>query len=66
MINHDCELNSISVDKSLSIEQRKKAFICQINNPYCFLCDGVKVRVEYATNGESLEKVLTDFLISKK
>lgn len=66
MENQYCELNSTSIDKSLSVEQRKKAFINQMLNPYCFLCDGVIIHVEYATNGETLEKILTDFLISKK
>lgn len=66
MENQYCELNSISVDKSLSINQRKKVFIAQINDPYCFLCNGVMVHIKYALNGESLEKILTDFLVSKK
>lgn len=66
MRNQYCELSSTSIDKSLSVEQRKKAFINQINNPYCFLCDGVTVHIEYATNSETLENILIDFLVSKK
>lgn len=60
------DLNVISVDKSLSVDKRKEAFLKQIHNPYCYLCDGITVHIEYGSNGETLEKILVDFLISKK
>lgn len=60
------DINNVTINKTLSINKRKEAFIKQIQNPYCYLCDGIMVYIEYCENGESLENILVNYLASKR
>ena len=38
------DLQEISIDQSLPIEQRVKDFVAKVKNPYCFKVNGIKLR----------------------
>lgn len=57
------DIRDISVDQSLTKEERIAEFLRQIKNPYCFRCGKFTVRAQYAQNGVSLEDCLKQILI---
>ena len=57
------DIRDISVDQTLSKEERIAEFLRQIKNPYCFRCGKFTVRARYADNGVSLEDCLKQILI---
>lgn len=57
------DIQSVSVDKNLSKEERIAEFIRQIGNPYCFKCGKFIVKARYADNGPSLEECLQAILL---
>ena len=57
------DIRDISVDQSLSREERVADFLRQIKNPYCFKCGKFTVRAQFAENGVSLEDCLKQVLI---
>lgn len=64
-VNRDdlVDIQSISVDKNLSKDERIAEFIRQIGNPYCFKCGKFVVKARYADNGPSLEDCLQAILL---
>jgi len=64
-INRDnlIDIQSITVDKTLTKEERIADFIRQIGNPYCFKCGKFIVKARYADNGPSLEECLQSILL---
>ena len=57
------DIRDVSVDQTLSKEERIAEFLRQIKNPYCFRCGKFTVRARYAENGVSLEDCLKQILI---
>lgn len=57
------DIKDVSVDKSLSREERIAEFVRQIKNPYCFRCGKYIVRARFANNGISLEDCLQSILL---
>ena len=57
------DIRDVSVDQTLSKEERIVEFLRQIKNPYCFRCGKFTVRAKYANNGVSLEDCLKQILI---
>lgn len=66
MNKHCVDISNVSINKTLSIDKRKESFIKQVQNPYCYLCDGILVHIEYCENGEPLENILVNYLASKR
>jgi hypothetical protein len=60
------EINDIVIDPDASIPERAEQFFSQIGNPYCFLVDGITVRVCFNPDGKPLSQVLSDYFISIK
>ena len=58
------DIKKITIDMSLPLEERKKAFIRQIGNPYHFKCGKAEVNVAYNGKG-TLEERLMDCLLKK-
>ena len=52
------DINSISIDASLSIEQKFSDYLAKIKNPYGYLCNGVKVKISFSDTQKTLEKAL--------
>ena len=52
------DIRTVSVDKSLSKEERIKEFVRQVKNPYRFKCGKFVVNTRYTENGPTLEDCL--------
>lgn len=59
------EITNVKVDNTLVVAERKKDFIQQILNPYCFLCNGIIVKTSYAKNGTDFAQDIRDYVKSK-
>lgn len=57
------DIRTVSVDPSLSREERIAEFVRQIGNPYCFKCGKFTIRAQYAENGPTLEECLKQVLM---
>ena len=57
------DIREVSVDKTLTREERIAEFVRQIKNPHCFKCGRFTVRVQFAEIGASLEDCLKRILI---
>lgn len=57
------DIRDVSVDQSLSKEERIAEFLRQIKNPYCFRCGKFTVRAQFSDNGVSLEDCLKEILV---
>ena len=58
------DLDKIKVQKKLQKEERIKNYINDIQNPYSFQCNGMKVNLEFH-HSATLDDILTDLLVSK-
>jgi len=56
------DIRDVSVDPSLSREERIAEFVRQIKNPYHFKCGKFTIRARYADNGVTLEDCLKQIL----
>lgn len=58
------DIGDVKIDDSLEGEERVDAFIKQIKNPYCYLSNGMVVKVGFKGN-KSLRKTLEDSLFER-
>jgi len=59
------DIRDVQTDDSLQHGERKKDFIRQIKNPYCFLVDDVIVKLSFPDDGPTLAERL-ESLIQKQ
>jgi hypothetical protein len=58
------DINTVKVNTDLPVEERKKDFIRQIKNPYCFRCGKVVVKMSFADTTATLEDRLENYFRS--
>ena len=58
-------IEDVVIDTNLSVEQRMRAFVKQIKNPYCFRCGKLVVQVEYKESGKSINECLKEYIESQ-
>ena len=58
------DIEHIEVDKSLPVRERWIDFAEKIKNPFCFICNGMVVKISYAERKESLENKLVQLCMS--
>lgn len=58
------DIGSVHVDETLPYAERVKEFVRQIKNPYCYLNNGVVVKVGFAGK-EPLEDCIARYIRSK-
>lgn len=56
------DINEVTVDKSLSKNDRIAEFVKQIKNPYCFKCGDFIVKARYSDSGLTIEDCLEGLL----
>ncbi len=61
--NNLVDLQEISIDQSLPIEQRVKDFVAKVKNPYCFKVGDVVVKVAFNHDGNSFEEQFEKMLL---
>lgn len=57
-------IDEITVDQSLSKLERWAQFIEQVKNPFCYICNGVIVKISYSDNAESFENKLVELIMA--
>ena len=58
------DLKDVVVDMGKSKQERISDFVRQIKNPYCFICNGIIVKMQFEKNAEALEDKLNDYFLS--
>ena len=58
------DIEKIEIDSSLSARERWMDFAEKIKNPFCFICNGMVVKVSYSEAKESLENKLVQLCTS--
>ena len=58
------EIEKIEINSSLSPRERWVDFAEKIKNPFCFICNGMVVKVSYSEAKESLENKLVQLCMS--
>ena len=58
------DIEKIEIDSSLSARERWVDFAEKIKNPFCFICNGMVVKVSYSEAKESLENKLVQLCTS--
>lgn len=56
------DIRSVSIDPSLSKEDRIAAYLSQIKNPYHFMCGGIEVHARYSPDGPTLMECLKQLI----
>lgn len=56
--------SGVRIDQSLPRKERLKQFIRQVKNPYCYLDDGVVVKVSFAETKDTIEDRLEAYIRS--
>lgn len=59
-------IDEIYIDTSMEIVQRMQKFWREVENPYCFLCGNIPVRICFADGGEDLRKKLMNYFTGLK
>lgn len=57
------DLQDISIDDKLSVDERIASFIEQIKNPYCFKVDGVVIKVAFSSEGKSFKEQFEQIIL---
>ena len=57
------DIEKVKVDRSLSVGERWN-FAEKIKNPFCFICNGMIVKISYSEGKESLENKLVQLCMS--
>lgn len=52
------DIGKIRIDRTLPKEERLLAFIKEVRNPFCFICNGMVVKTSFSDTDESLENKL--------
>lgn len=49
------DIDTVKINVNNTPEQKVNEYINQIKNPYCFLCGGYVVKLEYSDEGRTIE-----------
>jgi len=55
------EIDAITINHTLPHEEKIQSFIQQMGNPYCFISNGIPVRVRFAPEGKKLSQSLVNY-----
>lgn len=56
------DIETVKINPYDSPEKKMLDYIKQVKNPYCFLCKGYAVKLEFANNGKTIEDCFTEFI----
>ena len=68
LINIDdlVDINTVVIDTSLPVEEKKRQYLEQIKNPYLYRCGDTIVRISHVDTGVSLAERLKQYLLSRQ
>ncbi len=52
------DIGKININRELPKTERLRAFVREVKNPFCFICNGMVVKISYSDTNESLENKL--------
>lgn len=58
------DIQQIRIDDGLSQQEKRREFIRQVKNPYCFRVGKVIVKASYSGNGVSLNERFEELVMS--
>ena len=58
------DISSVKINPTDSPEKKMKNYLEQLQNPYCFLCNGYAVKVEFANTDRTIEDCFSDYIES--
>lgn len=58
------EIENIEIDSSMSVRERWMDFAEKMKNPFCFICNGMVIKISYSEAKESLENKLVQLCMS--
>lgn len=56
------DIETVKINPYDSPEKKMKEYIRQIKNPYCFLCSGYAVKLEFADNSRTIEECFLEYM----
>lgn len=56
------DIKDVKINPSAAREEKAAEYLRQIKNPYCFLCSGYAVKLQFADNGKTFEDCLTEYI----
>lgn len=56
------DIEEVKINPKDSPEKKMVDYIRQIKNPYCFLCNGYVVKLEFADNGKTFEDCFMEYI----
>ena len=56
------DIATVEIDRSLPRAEQMKQFLKQIKNPYLYKCNGVVVKIAYATTESTIEDRLEQYI----
>lgn len=60
------EINNVSIDTNLPKVERIMNFLEKAKNPYMFIVNGMKVKMEFAPVGKSINECFETLVINRK
>ncbi|MCI8938224.1 MAG: hypothetical protein HFI44_15495 [Lachnospiraceae bacterium] len=58
------DIRQIKIEEGLSQQEKRREFIRQVKNPYCFRVGNVIVKASYSRNGVSLNERFEELVMS--
>lgn len=58
------DIKDVKIDVKKERKERVLEFLKQIKNPYCFICNGMIVKMNFSKEGETLEDRLNKYFLS--
>lgn len=56
------DLKDIEIDPDASPEDKMAEYIKQIKNPYCFLCNGYVIKLEFSETDKTIEDRFLEYI----
>lgn len=56
------DISNVKINPNDSPEKKMTDYINQIKNPYCFLCNGYAVKIEFANMDRTIEDCFSDYI----
>ena len=58
------DIAAIKINPADSPEKKMKDYVEQVKNPYCFLCNGYAVKLEFESNEKTMEDCFVNYINS--
>ena len=58
------DIKDVKIDRDKEKSERILDFLRQVKNPYCFICNGIVVKMNFNKNETTLESKLDSYFLS--